>query len=203
MALLTLVGCIPYTVGQTAATVAPGTATYAQSTFLVPRGFEFRSDSGRQYVPRAGIDAEFRYGLDDAVDVGVRVPSLTGLIVNLKRRQADERSTVWRAYTVGGGVVNAGQHLYGEFVLHVSASEYVDRPVTPFGALRVSQVIPLTREAVSDSPTIGLAVGAKIGDTGFAFLPEIGVFYDRSALGINSRSIIVVPSLSIMRARAR
>lgn len=201
--LLLLAGCIPYTVGQTAQTVAPSEATYSQSTFLMPRGYELRGDSATRSLPRAGADIEYRYGLDDAMDVGVRLPSLSGLIVNVKRRQRDEQAGVWRAYTLGGGIVNGGQHLYGEFVLHLSAPERESRPITPFGALRVSQVVPLTREAVSDSPTIGLAVGAKIGDEDFAFLPELGVFYDKSALGINSKRIIFVPSLSVTRRRAR
>ena len=198
---LALSGCIPYAVGQTALTLEPGATTYSQTTFVMPRGYELRTDSGRQYVPRVGADVEVRHGLDGGIDVGVRVPSVSGLIVNAKRRQSDDQSRIWRAYTIGAGVVNGGEHLYGEVLLHVSASELLPRPITPYGALRLSQVVPLTRKAVSDTPTIGLALGAKIGDAEFAFIPEVGVFYDKSALGINSKRIIVVPSLSIVRRR--
>lgn len=203
LGLLALTACIPYAVGQTAQTVEPGSMVFAQSTFLVPQGFELRSDSGRKYAPRAGVDFEYRYGVDEALDVGVRVPSLTGLIVNMKRRQFDDESSIWRAYTLGGGIVNGGDHLYGEFMLHVSASELVPKPITPYGALRMSQVVPIRRGAVSDWPTIGVAFGAKVGNEAYAFMPEVGVFYDRSALGINSRRIIVVPSLSIARRQER
>jgi hypothetical protein len=94
----------------------------------------------------------------------VRIRSVSGLIVNLKRELAHDESKVWTAYTTGGGVVNGGEHLYGEFVYHVSASEMWPRDITPYGALRVSQVIPLVRGAVSDTPTIGVVFGAKIGD---------------------------------------
>ncbi|MCC6317296.1 MAG: hypothetical protein IT361_06335 [Gemmatimonadaceae bacterium] len=169
----------------------------------MPHGYELRGDSGRKYAPRGGMDLEYRYGVDEAMDVGVRMPSLSGLIVNMKRRQFDEQSSIWRAYTLGGGVVNGGNHLYGELILHVSASELVPKAITPYGALRMSQVVPLRRGAVSDWPTIGVAFGAKVGNEEYAFMPEVGVFHDRSALGINSRRIIVVPSLSISRRQTR
>lgn len=203
LSLLAVAGCIPYSVGQTAQTLEPRTSTIAQSTFVIPHGYELRNDSTRSYVPRAGSDLELRYGLDEAIDIGVRVPSLSGLIVNVKRRQSDEGSSIWRAYTLGGGFVNGGNHLYGEFVFHLSAPEVVERPITPYGALRVSQVIPIARYAVSDAPTIGIVLGTKIGDAAFSFAPEVGVFYDKSALGINSKRVIFVPSLSIVRRQSR
>jgi hypothetical protein len=129
----------------------------------------------------------------------VRVPSVSGDIVNWKRRQRDDAQPAWTALTAGAGVVNAGQHAYAELLVHVSASEDRPRAITPYGALRVSQVVPVVRNAVSDQPTACVVFDAQIGDAWFAFSPEIGVFNDKSALGLNSKSVIVVPSISLTR----
>lgn len=201
LTVLSLAACIPYTVGQTAATLERGTMRSMQSTYMIPQGLELRDDSGSRYAPRVGSDLEFRYGLNGGKDVGVRIPGASGLVVNLKKELTRDKSRIWTAYTIGGGVVNGGEHLYGEFMYHVSASEIWPRDITPYGALRVSQVIPVTPEGVSDTPTIGVVFGAKIGEARFEFAPELGVFYDKSALDLTSRRIIVVPSVSIVRVR--
>lgn len=199
--VLPFTACIPYTVGQTAATLEPGASSGTYSTYIIPRALELRGDSGSRFMPRVGADVEARYGLQGGKDVGVRIPSITGLIVNLKQELARDDRPVWTAYTIGGGFVNGGEHLYGEFIFHISASEMWPRLVTPYGALRVSQVVPIARDAVTDTPTIGVVFGAKIGDRRLAFAPELGVFYDKSALELTSRRIILVPSVSIMRVR--
>jgi hypothetical protein len=115
------------------------------------------------------------------------------------RRQSGEANALWRAYTVGAGIVNGGEHLYGEVMLHVSPLEDVPRALAPYAAARLSQVVPLTRQAVSDTPTFGVAFGVKIGDAAFAFVPEVGLLYDKSALGLTSKRLLFVPSLSIIR----
>ena len=54
---------------------------------------------------------------------------------------------------------------------------------------------PLSKGAVGDSPTAGGFLGLRIGTERFGVSPEVGVFYDRSALGLRSRDVIVVPAI--------
>ena len=74
--------------------------------------------------------------------------------------------------------------------------------MTPYGGLRAMQVVPITRGAVSDSPTLGLFGGLRLGDDDFVLSPEIGVYYDRSALHVRNASVIVVPALTLERGPA-
>jgi hypothetical protein len=64
LSVLPLTACIPYTLGQTAATLEHGSVTYKQSTYVIPTGLELRGDSSNKYVPRVGSDLESRYGLE-------------------------------------------------------------------------------------------------------------------------------------------
>jgi hypothetical protein len=59
------------------------------------------------------------------------------------------------------------------------------------------QVIPMSRNAVHDSPTAGGYIGMRLcfGDVDVS--PELGVYYDRSALGVRSTNYIVVPGISL------
>ena len=97
MPALLLSGCIPFTVGSTARPVAPGEMMRSMSFYSVPNSFD-GFDSTRNY-PRAGVDAEMRYGLDDRSDIGLRIPSYSGAIINYKRRlngaTADPGTLAW------------------------------------------------------------------------------------------------------------
>jgi hypothetical protein len=84
MPALIMSGCIPFTVGSTARPVAPGEMMRSMSFYSVPNSFD-GLDSTRNY-PRAGMDSEVRYGLDDRSDIGLRIPSYSGAIINYKRR---------------------------------------------------------------------------------------------------------------------
>ena len=99
----------------------------------------------------------------------------------------------------GAGIVNMGEHAHFEASLLASGPE---NTITPYGGLRVMQVAPMSRGAVHDSPTIGAFFGIKMGDE-LAITPEVGIFHDRSALGIRSGSLIIVPSISISRTGNR
>lgn len=59
------------------------------------------------------------------------------------------------------------------------------------------QVLPLAENAVSDSPTAGGLAGVRLGRRDFGVSLEIGVYYDRSALGIRSHDVIVVPAMTL------
>ena len=96
---------------------------------------------------------------------------------------------------VGGGLVNWGDHLHLEATLITSAAES-DR-FTPYGGIRAMQVIPISRGAVHDSPTLGAFLGTRIGSLTSGISPEIGVFYDHSALRIRKGNLLIVPSLTV------
>ena len=188
-------GCIPLTVGSTAKPVPVGTTVHSTSAYFVPNSFD-DSLNHRSY-PRYGVDYEVRFGLDDYSDIGVRVPSASGIVANYKRRlngvsQAPGAAT---AIMVGGGIVNWGEHAHLEATLITSAAEN-DR-FTPYGGLRAMQVIPIDRGAVHDSPTLGGFLGARIGTLTAGISPEIGIFYDHSALHLHKDNILFVPAITV------
>jgi hypothetical protein len=196
--VLLLAGCIPFTVGSTARPVAPGEMMRSMSFYSVPNSFA-ELDSARSY-PRAGMDSEIRYGLDDRSDLGLRIPSFSGAIINYKRRlngaTADPGMAV--AFLGGAGLVNLGDHAHFEVSLLASGEE---NEFTPYGGIRAMQVVPISQGAVKDSPTLGGFFGIRIGARDYAISPEIGVFHDHSALGIRKGNIIVVPSITMSRIR--
>jgi hypothetical protein len=196
LAPLLLGGCIPYSTGTTAATVAPGTVAPSTAVYFVPGGIETLTvDSvGGSLI---GIDIEARFGLDEHSDVGVRAPGVVGLVLDYKRRVTGLRDpdAPGLAVIVGGGVVNAGEHaiITGALVGSGRRSERL----TPYGGFKAMHVLPLTEEAVDDDPTLGVFAGVRIGTERLGVSPEIAVFHDRSALGLRDNEVIVVPSFTI------
>jgi len=188
-------GCIPLTVGSTAQPVPVGTTVHSMSMYVVPNSVD-DSINNRSY-PRYGVDPEVRFGLDDRSDIGVRAPSFSGIVANYKRRlngvsQAPGAAT---AIMVGGGLVNWGDHVHLEATLITSAED--NDHFTPYGGIRAMQVIPINKGAVHDSPTLGGFFGARIGSLKAGISPEIGVFYDHSALRLRKRNILIVPAITI------
>ena len=193
--LVCTAGCIPLTVGSTARPVSVGTTENTMSVYVVPNSFEDSVDK-RSY-PRYGVDAEARFGFDDHSDIGVRIPNFSGIVANYKRRldNVSDAPGAATAIMVGGGVVNWGDHAHLEATLITSADDN-DR-FTPYGGVRAMQVIPISKGAVHDSPTIGGFFGARIGSLAAGISPEIGVFYDHSALRIHKGNVLVVPAISV------
>ena len=93
---------------------------------------------------------------------------------------------------LGGGVLNAGEHAGFEATL-ITSGRWSAAGQT-YGALRAIQVAPLTATARNDDPVVGLTIGHLFGDRNSSLGPEIGVYYDRSVLGLNSSRILVIPS---------
>ncbi len=199
--LVALAGaCTPYAVSTTAVPVARGEAQRTTMMTVVPRGSDWSyesSDSNRKSVAMPGLDMEQRVGLDDYSDFGVRIPTFSGVIVSYKRRLdgPSNRDAHATAFMVGGGLVNFGQHAHGEFTLITSGRE--SAPLVPYGGFRVIQVLPLSSSAVHDSPAVGVFTGLKMGGRTPGVSAELGVFYDRSALGLRRGTVIVVPSIAI------
>ena len=84
VAMICSTACIPLTVGSTAKPVPVGTTVHSTSIYVVPNSFDDTLD--HRSFPRYGVDPEVRFGLDDRSDVGVRVPSFSGIVANYKRR---------------------------------------------------------------------------------------------------------------------
>jgi hypothetical protein len=195
LSIICTAGCIPLTVGSTARPVPVGTTVHSMSVYVVPNSFDYTVNK-RSY-PRYGVDPEVRFGLDEHSDIGVRIPSFSGIVANYKRRlngvsQAPGAAT---AIMVGGGLVNWGDHAHLEATLITSAEDN-DR-FTPYGGIRAMQVIPINKGAVHDSPTLGGFIGTRIGTLTAGISPEIGIFYDHSALRIRKGNILFVPAITI------
>jgi hypothetical protein len=195
LSIIYTAGCIPLTVGSTAQPVPVGTTVHSMSMYVVPNSVDDSIDN--RSFPRYGVDPEVRFGLDDRSDIGVRAPSFSGIVANYKRRlngvsQAPGAAT---AIMVGGGLVNWGDHAHLEATLITSAEDN-DR-FTPYGGIRAMQVIPINKGAVHDSPTLGGFFGARIGTRTAGISPEIGVFYDHSALRLRKGNVLIVPAITI------
>lgn len=199
--------CIPYTVGTTARPVATGESSNSLVTYAMPSVGVLDSTRSPRSASNLAADWESRFGIDDRSDVGVRVTSMSGIVMNYKRllSSTDRRTLV--AIMPGAGVVNMGQHGHFEMTLLLSAWEPPPArgPVSseeapmlvPYGGLRVMQVVPLAEGAVRDRPTAGGFVGLRIGTLDLGVSPEIGVFYDHSALGVRKNNVVVVPAISV------
>ena len=199
LAALTLTtSCLPYTVGSTAQTLAPGTTRRTAMVYFIPDAVDLTGDDSIA-APMRGVDVEFRRGLSDRSDIGVRFPSGSGAVVTYKRRiagtSAPESGAV--SFMTGGGFVNFAEHAELELTMMASGKE--SSSVTPYGGLRTMQVIPMSRTAVHDKPTAGGFFGMRVLLGDLEVTPELGVYYDPSALGIRSTNYIFVPAFGITR----
>jgi hypothetical protein len=194
---LLLTGCISYSVGTTARPVPQGEFRPNLSVYFVPNGIEnARNDTRTDSLAYASADFEGRWGLSDVSDLGLRVPAGSGAIVNYKRLISgvnDPKRTAV-AVLVGTGIVNFGNHAYFEAGLIASGPE--DKYV-PYGGIRAMHVLPLSSGAVRDTPTAGFFGGVRMRvSTRFSLSPELGVYHDKSALGLRKREIILIPSVT-------
>lgn len=165
------------------------------SVFAIPGGVENYRDGSS--IPLVGADPEFRWGLVDGADVGVRLPSFSGVVVTVKRRFGADDDTARAAVAVepGLGIVNLGEHALAQMSLFASARQRAT--LTPYGGLRIMQVVPISSRAVQDSPTAGGFLGVRLGTNDFGLSPEVAVYYDRSALQVRRRNVIFVPSITL------
>jgi hypothetical protein len=201
----TMTGCLPYSMASTAATVIPGEVRVTGSMAVVGEAGKLRGETDTR-LPM--YDAEARSGIDERSDVGVRLTSVSGVVVSYKRRLAG-RTTGGPALSgqIEGGFVNLGLHALGGLSLLASGDEFSSAAL--FGGVRALAVAPLSSSAVRDTPTIGGFIGVRLGNKSLSILPEVGVFRDRPALGLGLRTSpwIVVPSVSVAfgadRGRAR
>lgn len=195
---LLIAACTPYAVHTTAQPLAKGEHTSGTIFTVVPAGARLDGDSTGKSMAVPSIDWERRMGLDDRSDVGLRINSFSGAIVSYKRRLdgPSTRNSTATALLVGAGLVNWGQHAHAEVTLVTSASDS-GRTVVPYGGFRAVQVAPLSSEVPHDKPTLGLFGGTRLGGRDGGISLEVGVFYDRSALGMRKSDLVVVPSVAV------
>lgn len=195
---LMLTGCIPYAVGETARTVPNDEFEAKLLVYSVPNGIEDMSDDDTADPQFGYVSADFegRWGLSDRSDIGIRVPSGSGAIVNYKRLLNGPNDPNRPAYAilVGTGIVNFENHAYFEAGL-LASGRVSER--TPYGGVRIMHVIPIASSAVDDDPTVGVFGGLQIRvNQYFSISPELGVYHDKPALGLRDNDIIFVPSVT-------
>ena len=198
LAALLSPGCIAYSVGTTARPVPVGEFRPTLSAYAVPNGLEELGDDGTTGASLAYASADFegRWGLSDRSDLGLRVPSASGIIVNYKRLLSGVNDPQRAAIAVlaGAGFVNLGNHAYVEAGLIASGRE---GSRVPYGGVRAMHVVPIASGAVSDTPTVGVFGGVRLRvGTNFSISPELGVYHDEPALGLREGNVIFIPSVS-------
>ncbi|MBX3175658.1 MAG: hypothetical protein KF709_14720 [Gemmatimonadaceae bacterium] len=198
--LVVATACLPYTTGSTGQTVPIGERHSFGTAGLVINGGGQFDDSASTSSDIANIpmsDSEVRFGLSERSDLGIRITSASGLVMNYKRRHAGYAhpdsagfSTMW-----GGGIVNWGGHALVEATAIVSGRR--NSAGIPYGGLRAFHTMPISRGAVTDKPTVGGFLGMKfiLGDVSIS--PELGVFYDESVLALRRGNIVVVPAVAL------
>lgn len=192
-------GCISYTVGQGAETTARGERSFSSSLNLVPGTLSTLDSSAS--TRRPSVDTDIRFGVDDRTDIGFRIATYSGFMLTWKRQLTQRDSSKFtenRARTaimLGGGLLNVGEHAAFEATL-ISSSKW-SAAGQWYGAVRAIQVFPITNSARSDDPVVGISVGHLFGDQNKSMGPEIGVYYDRSTLGLNTNRILVIPSFVV------
>lgn len=190
--------CIPYSVITTAEPVARGERQTTMSLTALPSVALFDSTRGTNFTIIEGVT---RIGLDSSSDVGFRGGG-GGLTVNYKRLLTRRNEPALISIMPGFGFVNMGQHAHFELTLLASrrsapiAPGERERTIVPYGGLRFMQVAPLHQDAVHDRPTAGGFVGLRLGRATFGVSPEVGIFYDHSALGVREGNVVVVPTLA-------
>ncbi len=192
--------CLPYTVGQGAQTVPEG-ETFRTTTggFVLGGAAPFDDSTGTTGASSnyAMSDQEIRFGLTDRSDVGLRVTSASGLVINYKRRHVGAAnpdsagfSTMW-----GAGIVNWANHGLVEGTMLWSAGKRGSS--IPYGGLRIIQTFPLSTGALRDTPSTGAFFGVQMGTRDRGITPELAIYYDESALGIRERNFVIVPSVTL------
>lgn len=198
---ISLVACTPYAVHTSARPLLKGEKSSTTIATVVPGGGRI-DDSTTTAIP--SLDWERRVGIDDRSDAGLRINSASGAIISYKRRldgPSAKQSTA-TAILLGAGFVNLGAHAHAEATLITSAPDS-GRSFIPYGGLRIIQIAPISTGAVHDKPTIGLFGGTRLGGRDGNVGVELGVFYDRSALGLRRNDFVIVPSISFTGVSGR
>ena len=137
-------------------------------------------------------------------DFGVRAVSAAGIVFNYKRLLATPAAPMHVAVMPGLGLLHLGEHAHLETTLLASrrdvgrdSASRRESPLVPYGGLRVMQAIPLRGGALHDEAVVGAFLGMRVGTARMGISPEIGVFYDRSAMKLRRSNIVIVPAVVV------
>lgn len=204
--LLFLVGavdsCIPYAVGATARPAPQNETRIAVSGFAVPAKYIMEPDTRTSLRP--GVDIEARRGISPQSDIGIRFPSLDGIIISYKRRLdgPSDKTGPGIAVQVGGGLVH--ETTYGEFEGTIIASGGEEGRFTPYGGLRGVYTIAMGQTSVRDDPVYGGFVGMRWGSRMASISTELGAFresdtYRMTTTGLanDDKVLLLVPSITL------
>lgn len=191
-------GCLPYTMGSTAATVPSGTQ---RTTLSLAASFGDRSADGPVETPISVVDAETRIGLSDRSDAGLRISGVSGAVVSYKRRLSGSARGAALSAQVEGGVVKGGALAMGGISVLASSDDMKRNAL--FGGVRYLPVAPLTRDAERESATIGAFLGLQMRRASFVFLPELSVVRGYDDWIAHRAAWFVIPSISFTRDARR
>ncbi len=192
------VGCLPYTMGATAATVPRDSVTALVSLSSGSTAIATRSEYD---IRLPTLDVEARAGIDGSSDVGLRVTSLSGLVASYKRRLIGAADGPAVAGQLEAGVVHLGDHGLAGLSLLASGSEAA--VAAPFMGARVLALAPLRTRAARSGPVAGGFAGLRFGAGRVALLPEVAVFRDPNQGDRRGRQWFVVPALGVRVSNAK
>ena len=187
-------GCLPYTMGSTAATVPQGVQ---RTTVSLAASFGDRSLDGPVETPIAVLDAETRIGMSDRSDAGLRITGASGAVVSYKFRLRGSASGAALSSQVEGGIVKGGAQAMGG--VSVVASSAAARRNALFGGVRYLPVARLAADADRESATLGAFIGVQLRRASFVLLPELSVVHGYDDVIAHRARWFVIPSLSLSR----
>jgi hypothetical protein len=191
-------GCLPYTMGATAATVPRDSVV---ATVSLSRGSAAIASRSEYDIPFPTLDVEARAGIDAASDLGLRVTSLSGLVVSYKRRLLGAADGPAVAGQFEAGIVHLGDHGLGGLSLLASGGETA--VAAPFVGARVLALAPFRARAARSGPVAGGFAGMRFGAGRVALLPEVAVFRDPNQGDRQGRQWFVVPALGVRVSHAK
>jgi hypothetical protein len=192
-----LAGCMPYAAGTTARTVPPDRIQTGVSTYFIP---------GRLFLDSVRTDGYNSPALGTRVRVPLGSRSSTGVhtfgggaTLMYKRRVTGAPEDGPATALMGEvGVINNVNHAY----LGLGTVGPPGATITPYGGARAMQVVPLTPEAATDLPVLGVFGGLRIGAGDASVSPEVGLYYDEPAFNVGGASPLhVVPSITVNLSR--
>ncbi|MBZ0089979.1 MAG: hypothetical protein K8H90_06345, partial [Thermoanaerobaculia bacterium] len=198
LALLTgLTGCVPYAVGNTAATV-PAERVEPSALVQIASSRRDLQRGDREGGAVLAVANEARLGLDQYSDIGVRLSGLGSVSATYKRRISGlPGQDAGAAILVGAGIVGTS-HFHSEATLIVSMEER--NQIAPYGGIRIQDLAPFTDGALNTPVAIGVFAGGRFGWPDLGISPELGVFYSPSPVS-GGRTTVIVPSVTIRGQR--
>ena len=189
VAALLSTACLPYVVASSATPTPVGEVQALAPVYLIPDAVKI--DEARR-TPAMGFDFEGRFGVSRRADVGIRVPTLSGVVASYKHLLTDPGNATGVALMPSAGYLMG----YGYGDLTSIASGPVGQ-VSWYGGLRVMGTTPLRDSLSRHGAIFGAFLGLKLPARGRLVLPEIGVFRGPPGLTSSRPRFNVVVAVSV------